>query len=114
MANIDTSLLEAIIGQIPTLITAVWWAARQKSDLEKIIDSVKDNHDLQIRLLDKTVSLLTQEFQTFRSSFDEKLTGQGKRFGSKFERLEDRVNEVIEFKVLDKKIDFLIAKSEKE
>jgi hypothetical protein len=49
--------------------------------------------------------LLIQESQTSRLSLEDKITGQGKRFGSKIERLEKRVDDTIDFKIIICKLD---------
>jgi hypothetical protein len=100
-------LTEFALMQIPLIIGIIWKTAAEKSAIYRAIDAVKDGHDRQIGLLDKNLSLLTQESQISRLSLDEKITGQGKRFGSKFDRLEQKINETIDFKLIISKLENL-------
>lgn len=114
MKQIDGALLEFITTQVPLIIAAVWYIARQKALLEKMIDAVKDSQDKQIALLDKMLSLLTLDFHSFKSNTEEKITGQGKRFQSKIERIEDKILQTINLQNIEKKIDYLLDKSSKD
>ena len=114
MKQIDGALLEFITTQVPLIIAAVWYIARQKALLEKMIDAVKDSQDKQIALLDKMLSLLTLDFQSFKGNTEEKINGQGKRFQSKIERIEDKILQAINLQNIEKKIDYLLDKSSKD
>jgi hypothetical protein len=109
--NID-NITEIVVSQIPLIIGLVWKAAAEKAAIYRTIDFVKDSHDKQLSLLDKNLSLLTQESQSARLSLDEKLVGQGKRFGSKFERIERRVEDVLDYKVIISQLDKISKKLE--
>ncbi len=99
------NILEFAAMQIPLLIGVTWKTASEKAAIFRAIDSVKDSHDKQIALLERNLALLTQESQLGRGSLEEKVSGQGKRFGSKFERLERKVDDVIDYKVIIAKLD---------
>jgi hypothetical protein len=114
MKQIDGALLEFIATQVPFIIGAVWYAARQKALLERMIDTVKDNQDRQIALLDKMLSLLTLDFNSFKSNTEEKITGQSKRFQAKIDRIEDTILQTINLQNIEKKIDYLLDKSSKD
>jgi hypothetical protein len=114
MKQIDGALLEFIATQVPLIIAAVWYIARQKALLEKMIDAVKDSQDRQIALLDKMLSLLTLDFNSFKSNTEEKITGQSKRFQAKIDRIEDTILQTINLQNIEKKIDYLLDKSSKD
>ena len=114
MKQIDGALLDFITTQVPLIISAVWYIARQKALLEKMIDAVKDSQDKQIVLLDKMLSLLTLDFHSFKSSTEEKIGGQGKRFQVKIERIEDKIIQAIKLQNIEKKVDYLVDKSSKD
>jgi hypothetical protein len=101
------NLMEATIMQIPLMIALTWKAASEKAAIYRAIDAIKDGHDKQIYLLDKTLSLLVQEFQSTRLSLEDKLSGQGRRFGSKFERVDKKLEDAIDFKIIICKLDEL-------
>ncbi|MTJ56019.1 hypothetical protein FJR38_26900 [Anabaena sp. UHCC 0253] len=101
------NLMELAIAQLPLAIAFTWKAAGEKHALYKAIDNVKDSHDRLIAALDKNLSLLAQESQSSRNSLEEKVAGQGKRFGAKFERLERKVDDVIDYKVILDRLDNL-------
>ncbi|MTJ11844.1 hypothetical protein FJR11_04380 [Anabaena sp. UHCC 0187] len=94
------NLMETVLMQVPLIIALTWKAATEKAAIYRAIDAVKDGHDKQLYLLDKNLSLLTQESQASRLSLEDKVSGQGKRFGSKFERIEKKVEDVIDFKII--------------
>jgi hypothetical protein len=114
MKQIDGALLEFIATQVPLIIAAVWYVARQKALLERMIDTVKDSQDRQIALLDKMLSLLTLDFNSFKSNTEEKITGQSKRFQAKIDRIEDTILQTINLQNIEKKIDYLLDKSSKD
>jgi hypothetical protein len=114
MKQIDGALLDFITTQVPLIISAVWYIARQKALLEKMIDAVKDSQEKQIVLLDKMLSLLTLDFHSFKSSTEEKIGGQGKRFQVKIERIEDKIIQAIKLQNIEKKVDYLVDKSSKD
>jgi hypothetical protein len=114
MKQIDGALLEFIATQVPLIIATVWYIARQKALLERMIDAVKDSQDRQVALLDKMLSLLTLDFNSFKSNTEEKITGQSKRFQAKIDRIEDTIFQTINLQNIEKKIDYLLDKSSKD
>lgn len=80
--------LEVIAMQIPIIIGFIWWAAGEKAKIYQAIDNVKDNLEGEFNQLDKRVDLHIQDSHHARDSLSERISGQGKRFGSKFNRIE--------------------------
>lgn len=105
------NILDFAVMQIPLLIGLTWKTAAEKAAIFRAIDAVKDSHDRRLGLLEKSLALLTQESQLSRASLEEKVSGQGKRFGSKFERIEKKVD-VIDYKIILSKLDSISNKLE--
>lgn len=91
--------------QLPSIIWLTWKAASEKASIYKEIDAVGDSLGKLLSSLDKRLDLHIQDSHAARESLTEKIQGQGKRFGAKFERLEDRVNDAICVQRIETKID---------
>lgn len=113
--NISQELVIQVIAQIPVIIGFTWSIASEKNkleqrinqvefNLERAIDNVNDTHSTILNSIDKRLDLHIQSSITARESLNERLQGQGKRFGSKFERLERRVDEVLNLNVIIEKL----------
>lgn len=100
-------LAELLLTQFPTVILLTWKAAAEKQALYKLVDDIKDAHDKQLSLLDKNLSLLSQESQTGRMVLSQEIAGCGRRFSAKIERMERRTDEVVNLVRIEKKIDKL-------
>jgi hypothetical protein len=96
--------MEFILMQIPGLVVLVWWAAAQKHLIYTEIDDLGDNLKERITSLESLLNLHIQESRMSRESISERVQGQGRRFGSKFKRLEQRVGAVLDFNILLDKV----------
>lgn len=92
-------ILEVALMQIPSLIGLVWWAGIERAKLYEEIDAVQDFLKDLYTQLDKRVDLHIQDSHHARESLNERVTGQGKRFGSKFERIERYIEKLVGDKI---------------
>lgn len=92
-------IVELIIMQIPVVIGFIWWAAGERAKVYVSIDSLKDGLKDLINQLDKRVDLHIQDSHSARDSLAEKITGQGKRFGAKLDRIERYIELLIKRKI---------------
>lgn len=92
-------ILEIVIMQSPIAVGFIWWAAGEKAKVYITIDALKDNLKETINQIDKRLDLHIQDSHAARDSLTEKISGQGKRFGSKFERVERYIELLVKRKI---------------
>lgn len=93
------SIVDFMLMQIPALICGIWWAANEKAKIYAAIDNVKDSLMASFSQMDKRLDLHIQDSHHARETLTEKVAGQGKRFGSKFDRLERYIEKIIGEKI---------------
>lgn len=100
-------VFESIVMQLPAIISFIWWVAKEQHKIYTAISSLKEDIRNQLSLVDKRLDLHIQDSHAARESISEKVTGQGKRFGAKIERLEHLLDKNLDFKRLEEKIEKL-------
>lgn len=88
-------LIEVALMQIPAIIGCIWWAGVERANIYDAIDEVNDSLKELYSQLDKRVDLHIQDSHHARETLSERVAGQGKRFGEKFERVERYIEKLV-------------------
>lgn len=86
-------ILEVAAMQIPIVIGFIWWVAGERAKVYVAIDDIKDKLESNFNQLDKRLDLHIQDSHHATDSLGERIAGQGKRFGAKFNRIERLLGE---------------------